>query len=356
MTVRSVEFGIHTIELYANQLKYIEVQKVIDHLVEKKAIQLLKRDSYNIDRQLKSAYLIKDGIRLRIYQSHDKANGIGFALNPSTLLGGAYAPVALYCPQKNTWKTVMSRFKDALARLHLDKEIDDLSLSSMELTMNIWLDDDADLPALIRTFWKSNLPHHFKRVPLEDKNKRDVNHHYFCARAGDVTIKAYDKIYELNKFHRCPKKLCGRKLLRVELSIKREAFLKKLDLDRTDSKLEMLCAGYKSGEELLADYLLKLFPCSGAHVRYKDAQKALNEDGPDGLLQEQMQYLLEKTSGGAGLDTAVRKLKERYKGVDDRRLKKLWATFDKLNINPITLPNSYPMKRLPALVQLLNDM
>ena len=52
MRIELIGFGIHTIELYANQLKYTEVQKVIDQLVQEGAIQLLKRDPYNIDHAL----------------------------------------------------------------------------------------------------------------------------------------------------------------------------------------------------------------------------------------------------------------------------------------------------------------
>ena len=53
-----------------------------------------------------------------------------------------------------------------------------------------------------------------------------------------------------------------------------------------------------------------------------------------------MLYLLKKTSDSAGLSAAVHKLKDHYKDVDNRWVKKIYAEFDKLGISPITLPNN----------------
>lgn len=99
--------GIHTIELYALDLKYAEVQNVIEFLVDQGEIYKIKSDPYNIDRYLKSTYLVDDGIRMRIYQSHNKSNGIGFIVNPSTLLSGKYQPVKLWTPTKEDVKKLL---------------------------------------------------------------------------------------------------------------------------------------------------------------------------------------------------------------------------------------------------------
>ena len=56
-------YGIHTIELYLGNLKYSEVQKVIERLVDSGKIQKIKSDPYNIDRHMKSTYFVGDGIR-----------------------------------------------------------------------------------------------------------------------------------------------------------------------------------------------------------------------------------------------------------------------------------------------------
>lgn len=49
-------------------------------------------------------------------------------------------------------------------------------------------------------------------------------------------------------------------------------------------------------------------------------------------LREQMLYLLRKVSDAATWDSAVRKLKEHYKDVPDKRIKKIYSKFDALDI------------------------
>ena len=44
MKIEKAEFGIHTIELYAKDLKYQEVQKVIDHLADEDNIRIMSSD------------------------------------------------------------------------------------------------------------------------------------------------------------------------------------------------------------------------------------------------------------------------------------------------------------------------
>ena len=69
MKIQKIERGVHTIELYACNLKYEQVQKVNDWLAEEKKLQIVQRDFLNIDRHAKSDFLIASGVRIRIDQS-----------------------------------------------------------------------------------------------------------------------------------------------------------------------------------------------------------------------------------------------------------------------------------------------
>ena len=100
MKIQKIERGVHTIELYACNLKYEQVQKVMDWLVEEKQLQIVRRDPFNIDRHAKSDFLIASGVRIHIYQSHDKSNGLGLVINPSSLLAGSYQPTQLFIPKR----------------------------------------------------------------------------------------------------------------------------------------------------------------------------------------------------------------------------------------------------------------
>lgn len=338
MKLKQVNLGIHTIELYAGKLKYHQVQKTIDHLVEQKSIQQIFSDSYSIDRHLKSTCLVDHGIRMRLHQSHDKSNGISFAVNPSTLLARAYEPLTLYEPTKENVRELQEYLADVFDEIHLSDHREpilnpeDLSLSRMDLTVDIRFSEDTDLSSLIRLFRKSMRPRHYKRREL--KGKED---YFFELSTKKISFKIYDKIYELTQNDRCPQKYRDRKILRLEVSLKREAFLDRLNLGRKDDLYTMLKAGYGHIRDEINYFLDKLFPARGIHLPYPEAEKRIQECKLDSDIQEQMLFLLEKTSRGAGLDTAARKWMKTYNIVDTRKFHSLIKQFDKLHVNPITL-------------------
>lgn len=335
----SETYGIHTIELYAKNLKYTAVQKVIDRLADSGKIQKIKSDSYNIDRHLKSQYFVEDGIRMRIYQSYNHSSGIGFTINPCSLLSGKYQPVRLWKPTPEATDGLLKRLSFMLEMLGLDcVHVEDLSLSQMDLTANIWGVDPAPR---IRKFRKGIIPRGFEAISNQDKEYLYMikSKRAGSKKPGRVLVKAYDKIHELKINHRCPKSLKDKTILRLEVSMKREAFLKKMDLDRTASLYEMLRAGYDRGEEIIFHYRKKMYPFTGKSLRYEETKKLVQEKTKDDLLQEQMLFLLKKTSDSTGVSAAVQKLEDHYNHVDDRRVKKIFNKFDELGISPVTQPH-----------------
>ena len=354
MKLKYIKMGIHTIELYAGNLKYHQIQKTIDHLVEQRSIQRLYSDPYSIDRHLKSVYLVDRGVRMLLHQSHNKSNGISFAVNPSTLLEGAYQPLKLYRPAKANVAVLQSRIGDFTDEIHLSdhgKPIlvpAELSLSRMDLTADLYFDKSADIPSLIRLFRKSMIPRHYKRREL--KGKED---HFFELSTKKISFKIYDKIYELTQNDRCPQKYRDRKILRLEVSLKREAFLDRLNLGRKDDLYTMLKAGYGHIRDEINYFLDKLFPARGIHLPYPEAEKRIQECKLDSDIQEQMLFLLEKTSRGAGLDTAAQKWTKTYNIVNTRKFHSLMKQFDKLHVNPITL-TSKDKTEIPCLRTLIH--
>ena len=345
----SETYGLHSIELFARNLKYTEVQKPIEFCMDHGKIYKMKSDPDNIDRTLKSTYFVNDGVRLRIYQSHDKSNGIGFIITPSTLLSGEYQPFMLWVPTEEAVNELLKDLDKILKSLGLDNvKAKDLSLSQMDITQNDWGSSGYMPTEIIRQFRKGIVPPNFKVYHNKNKalnpylyvieSKRKKSKKSEIPKTGRVVVKVYDKVHELAGNGRCPKSLKDEQILRFEVSMKREAFLKKLGLERDASLYEMLRAGYDQGKDILADYQEKIYPFAGEIVKYDAAKKLIHEKVKDSSLREQMLYLLEKTSDSAGVSTAVRKLKDHYSHVDGRRIKRIFAEFDKLDIAPITQP------------------
>ena len=359
MKIQKIERGIHTVELYAKNLKYTQVQKVIDRQSSEGRIYIHEKNFYGIDRYAE----FQCGVtKVLAHQSHDKSNGVGFIFSPSSFLEGEDIPAALYEPDESSCKEILNGMKLLMREIGLETnrhklvvEPKQLSLSQMDLTMNIWFDKETDLTEIIRLFRKGNIPPGFKRHSCGRKGEKDADSYCFVMKSKSITFKVYAKIHELKQTGRCPFDLWNKNILRIEVSLKRKEFLRKLGLKKDDSLYKMMQTGYDSLESVLVDYIQKIFPCSGKHVRFRDAKKAVQAADLRPIHKEQMPFLLHKTSKGKGLDIALQKLKKKYKIKDKRTVDKLLAKFDELGINPIALRNSSSYRELPIPLSMVRD-
>lgn len=359
MKIKKVDAGIHTLELYALRLTYSQCQKCMDTLADLAPLKVLRRDPYNIDRTLLSNALGSSGIRLIPWQSHDCSNGIGIIINPNLLLDCSCSPIQLFNPSWKSCERLLEQVEEVLHTLKLEDDPfhrnlivspEELSLSQMDLTMNLWFSKDADLVEIIRLFSKGNLPRSFDRQSCSTPEETS---HCFIASSQTVTFKAYDKVYDLKRYGRCPSELEHKKILRIEVSLKRKSFLKKLELDREDDLYTMLSVGYKSVWPVLENYLERLFPCSGTHRTYQETIRRIDASSLPEKKKERMKYLVTKTSAGVGLDTALKKLKKECGLSDYRTVDTLYTAFEKLDINPITLCNNSDLSEVPSIRKMI---
>lgn len=275
---------------------------------------------------------------MRIYQSHNKSNGISFAVNPSTLLSQTYRPLKLFRPTKSNVQRLKGQFKEIFEEIKLSHHgtpiitPEDLSLSRIDLTVDLYFSKDTNLSSLIHIFRKSKCLRHHKRHELEGETA-----HYFSIETKKSCFKIYDKIYELKKFHRCPPEMKGQNVLRLEVTMKREKFLKHFNLKRKDDLYVMLNTAHQQIRDVFCHYLNQLFPASGTHLPYAEAIRKIKWSAFDSKTKEQMLFLVEKTSRSAGLDTAAHKWKKAYNIVGNHAFDQLTKMFDQIDVNPVTL-------------------
>ena len=359
MKIQKIERGIHTVELYAKNLKYTQVQKVIDRQSSEGRIYIHEKNFYGIDRYAE----FQCGVtKVLAHQSHDKSNGVGFIFSPSSFLEGEDIPAALYEPDESSCKEILNGMKLLMREIGLETnhhklvvEPKQLSLSQMDLTMNIWFDKETDLSEIIQLFQNGNVPPGFKRHSCAKNGENDADLYCFVMKSRSITFKVYDKIHELKQIGRCPTDLWNKNILRIEVSLKRKEFLRKLGLKKDDSLYKMMQTGYDSLASVLVDYMQKIFPCSGKHIHFHDAKKAVQSADLGPKHKKQMLYLLHKTSEDESLDTALQNLKKKYKIKDKRTVDKLFAKFDELGINPIALRNSSLYRELPLPLGMVRD-
>ena len=77
-------------------------------------------------------------------------------------------------------------------------------------------------------------------------------------------------------------------VIRLEVSLKREAFLKRLPLERTDSLFTMLRAGYDKGNDIIDEYIKKFNVLYDEETYYNWAVKRIKKNVDDASLRKPM--------------------------------------------------------------------
>ena len=94
-----------------------------------------------------------------------------------------------------------------------------------------------------------------------------------------------------------------------------------------------------------------LFPCAGEHLPYQKAERKIRKTVTDPTIQEQMLFLLEKSSRSDHLGIALEKTMIRY-GVEKKDVKKRLGCFDEIGVNPITFKKDSKIKRFPSFLEI----
>ena len=344
MKLLAVEYGIHTIELYASAVPYEQSQQIIEALLARNAFykmretEQLYEDRYGVDRTYRSDIFSSSGIRFYIEQKFESFCGIRFVVNPSTLCSGTHCGLALYQPKNGAhvldclkWFLCGRMFSLHMEDLfHLDPQ--KLSLSRIDFTVNLHFPKGTDLTEMIRLFRQGKTPDPFHRDTL---NKSVDQRHILRVRAKKIQFTAYDKLYDLERKGMIETP-ADSEVLRLELTLGRKAYRKKLHLTGDETFDEVICLAYQNVIPLVRKFLRRIFPNSGEHLPYQKAQKAIMKQIHDPLLREQMLFLLERISRNTFREAAEEAFHSRYRDPSYHPLEAVYVAFDQINVNPAT--------------------
>lgn len=232
----------------------------------------------------------------------------------------------------------------------LNKE--DLSLSRVDLTWNLYFPEETDLTELIRLFKHG---HHSKTAKVKQFHDSVKDKHSFRLKFSDMTLTVYDKNFQVTrKGQTIGNETDGTNILRIELSMKRNAYYRALKLKpgkklSYDVILRKLC---KHGSKLIRKQMKNLFPCDGKHLPYQKAKRRIEKEITNKKTQKKMLYLLEKTSRSDTLDHAIKKTQERYR-IGEKGMKSLLKQFDAIQVNPITFRKDSKIKKVESFRKML---
>ena len=346
----SFQSGVHTFEVGQPLTKeQFTVALNLAHARGKLIYNKKGQESYVLlDQQM-------PGITVTLYPIHQRRTyRVNIKVEPCRVLGSD-DPTALYQYTKKSFHKLQQFCDRYLEMLCIPGSIETMKVSRCDLTCNLGFPDQQYVDAYLRILKKSHMiPGYkadiFKTNAKKAKDPNQANQHSHCIRCKQASILCYDKIDQLKMVGRCPHELEDAAILRLEAQLKRPALKRVLGKKAMEDNAALLKAASDQVAEVIHSYLSRMFPCSGTHLQYEDAVSVVQKIKKE-TLREQMLYLLRKVSDAATLDSAARKLEEHYTDVTDKRIKKIYSKFDAFDINPITLPNSSSMARVPPLGQ-----
>ena len=352
-----VERGIHTVELYLNQMPYAEVQTIVEDLYHlqrqtgEAIIVQTKKDSLNVRGAYEVHGYWPEGMLMKVYQESQRPSAIRIILNPSTLITREYVPERLYWPKKKFLKQmvkfIQEEFENTKQHRKWQFDVERLSLSRVDITWNLYFPAEADLTEVIRLFKHGYRKKKDRVVTFRDAKK---DRHSFRVVYPDVVLTVYDKSFQVRQKHR--ETIEGMQILRIEVSLKRSAYLRMLKLPVGVDYDEVLQDAVISMSKVLKKYLKRMFPCVGRHLTYPTAVKEIQEKVADEVLREKMMFLLNKASRSDSLSMAMEKTMVEY-GMGKKDVEKLLKKFDQVDVNPITFKKDSKMKELPGIRKML---
>lgn len=351
-----IDLGIDTFSYYY-PLTPKQKSKIFERLSAKKEVRT-ERSDYESGTYIYFSNCFKnDGIKIQIHRIKGNPWGMVIVVHPLLVLGNSDR-FSLYQPEKKSdYKKIVKRVDALLETIAVPCSIDKMKFFRIDITANLMFEDDTSVMEYLRILKKSYLlPHYrlnwFREKEHKARDCKIANEHSFKEYCKSAAFFSYDKTAQLEMIDAFPSDLIGKRVLRLEVQLRRKGLKKWIGKDGLDeSNWSILKNMWKSSAKILHWYIKRLQSTSMQYVQYKEAVHMVGTiKGQKN--RKRMLYLLKKTSDSNSLTTALEKMREEYsmsKGQQRTILKK----FEKLGISPITLKNSSRYERLPSLKSLL---
>ena len=278
------------------------------------------------------------------------ADGGPFVVIRPTMVLGDTDRNALYQATKPSYKNMVKLVDKMLDKVKVPCSLDEMRLYRPDVTANLIFVDDRSVAEHIRILKKSKILPHYKQDRFREKEKKAkdcklANHHSYKQYCGSAAFFAYNKTAQLEMIDCFPDTLIGKKVLRLEVQLRRKSLKKWVSGKRLGSNWEIIRDVYKNREKIINWYLERLQP-AGDIVRCEDAVELINGSKVKFKMRKRMLYLLRKTSDKDSLANAVGALRYEY-SLSEGQCNTILKKFKELGISPITLRNDSEFECLP---------
>lgn len=352
-----IVFGIDTFSLY-HTLTPKQVYGMTTRLRELGKVYTRESNYFYGGGEYVSRHFAKKGVVFTIREQKLNLWGVYITVHPALALGEADRSL-LYQPKKKTFQRLMDRVQKIAQQIDCPYDVRDMKLYRVDVTANLVMDSQDDVDAYIHVLKKSMTVKSYKIVKFR-KGDGKVND-YHCANAHSYkqacktsAFFAYDKTAQLTMIDSFPKSLTGKYVLRLEIQSYRKAVEKWVRKEDMDNGWKIIHTLYASAHKMFGKYLRRMRLDLGDHYRYQDAVQMIQESASR-KYREKMLFLLRKTSDCGNLNAAVDALKGEH-DLNKAQVDRLYKKFAKLDLSPITLPNSCRIDRVESLGELLKEM
>lgn len=280
------------------------------------------------------------GIIIRLYNNGTKLPHIQLRVNPRFTIG-SYDYVGIFeCSKKNI-EIIKSSIDMVLESIKAGFGFDDMTVSRIDLCVNIETDDMALPVNYMRLIRKCRLPDSYNREVFHpetkhDKAYKDKNMHSFRAKSHEATFTVYDKIFQLKQENLLsPGEKLQYGLLRFEVSLSRVAICKIIgNYNGITNNSELLFQFGASSKMIMRNYIFHFFP-DESYYTYNQARMLISESKFTNKIKKRMLFLLRKTSDCNHLINAIYQMEEEF-NISGYKTDKVLTCFEQIKCSPIT--------------------
>ena len=343
-----IQIGLDTISFYYS-LSPKQKREITKKLKASSEFKTVKSDYENDSYEYTSDYFAEQGVKLHISRYKGKPWGLLVIVHPTLVLGDSDRS-ALSQATKASYNKMVRLVDKILKSVNVPCSLDDMLLYRMDVTVNLVFDDRRLADEYIRILKKSMILHCYRLDWFREKEKKAkdcklANRHSYKQYCKSAAFFAYDKTAQLEMIDRFPDTLIGKRVLRLEIQLRRRALKKWVDDRELGSNWETIRNICKNQKRIIKWYLDRIQP-KGEYVRYKDAVDLIKNAKLKKKTRDRMLFLLRKTSDKDSLTAALKDLKSEYH-LTGSQCRTVLKKLRKLGISPITLANHSDFGCLP---------
>lgn len=297
-----------------------------------------------------------------LYLSRFKSGGhqlyrLKVRIEPCRVLGSS-SPLALYQPNRKSYQQLVKTADRMLKKIKVPRSIDDMKICRQDMTVDLYFQTEEPVKQYVRACQKGMVLPHYKQERFRDaehkaKYAEEANRGSCRQTCKSASFFVYNKSAQLKMTGRDTDVLKELHILRLEAELKRPALKKRLG-EQADN-YHYLKEGERRAKKVVEWYLKRIFKnADGEHLRFEDATIMMKQSGWKEKTRKQITYLLRKVSDSQSLNAAIGKTKQKY-GLSVGQMERLLIKLRKLDISPITLPNTSKNGRLKSLIRLIKE-